>query len=201
MRRGGLSRRRFLQLAGLLGLSVPALQMHVAEARATQGQVRTGVWAQGGAGFRLGRRRGLEVLDEALVAQAATGRGWYLSPVHEAQFSFNAVALTWSAEPSREDSPAFFLRTSGDGNRWNPWQPVHALDQYRDATQASAILDASGRFLQYQTSLDPGPLGGGIRGGSGKPPENPSDRGVVIVLRRAQYIRMSMHPLRHGHRA
>jgi len=159
MRRGGLSRRRFLQLAGLVGLSVPALQMHVAEARATQGQVRTGVWAQGGAGFRLGRRRGLEVLDEALVAQAATGRGWYLSPVHEAQFSFNAVALTWSAEPSREDSPAFFLRTSGDGNRWNPWQPVHALDQYRDATQASAILDASGRFLQYQASLDPGPLG------------------------------------------
>jgi hypothetical protein len=158
MNRSRFNRRRFLQLAGIIGLGLPALRANRADARIASPSTRAGRWSQIGDAFRLGERFGLDFLDGALVARDAGTPGHYVSPVFEVPFEFNAVALTWTADPSRQGSPAFLLRASEDGLTWGNWRPLQPLDHHRDATQSSTVINTSGRFLQYQASLEPGPF-------------------------------------------
>ena len=87
--------------------------------------------------------------DDAHVSQ-----GVYTSPVRPTGLQFNAVGVQWQAETPASTTVRVYLRTSGDGSIWSPWEPVAdpGQDGPRFFTSLPMMVEPA-RYVQYRLEL------------------------------------------------
>lgn len=81
--------------------------------------------------------------------------GMFNSPVYQADFPFNAVALAWEAQTPPGSKILLEVRASPDGQEWSEWFEAEPADGYAalDGEYRSQLIVARGRFLQYSATL------------------------------------------------
>jgi uncharacterized protein with LGFP repeats len=103
------------------------------------------------------------VIAAAPDAPAPGSQGEYVSPVLQAEFSFNALGLHWLADTPDGSAVAADVRLSRDGSTWDEWQPVTAdaddvpdhIAQTRSAgeTIGQLVYGDEARYFQYRLKL------------------------------------------------
>lgn len=81
--------------------------------------------------------------------------GIFNSPVYQADFPFNAVALSWKARTPPGSQAVLEVRASPEGQNWSEWFTVEPLDGIpaNSTENKSQVIVARGRFLQYSVTL------------------------------------------------
>ena len=147
-----------LCLALLLPLRVSSA--HQVEAQA--GQTLAEDWRQTTvADFSAGRPDDVQIVqigDGALTLASQAGehvsQGTYTSPVRRTNLLFNAVGVQWQAQVPPGTTVQMYLRVSGDGSTWSPWQEVMdpELEGPRFFAPLPVVVEAS-RYVQYRLEL------------------------------------------------
>ncbi len=146
-----------LALLLLLGMASPGMS-----ATAEAAQTLAEDWEQTTtADFNSGTLDGVvvaEIGDGALtLASLASGhalQGTYTSPVRRTGLQFNAVGVQWQAQTPAGTTVQVYLRVSGDGSSWSPWQPVMDPEQEgpRFFAPLPMVVEAAG-YVQYRLEL------------------------------------------------
>ncbi|MDP2727235.1 MAG: N-acetylmuramoyl-L-alanine amidase [Dehalococcoidia bacterium] len=81
--------------------------------------------------------------------------GLYNSPVYQADFPFNAVAISWRAQTPPGGQIYLEVRASPDGQEWSEWFQAESLDGYAPdgGEYNSQLIVARGSYLQYSATL------------------------------------------------
>lgn len=90
-----------------------------------------------------------------LTLQDGASWGIFNSPVYQADFPFNAAAISWqSARPSGSEV-VLELRASADGKQWSEWFRAEPLENIAPDGGAlkSQLIVLRGRYLQYSVTL------------------------------------------------
>ncbi|MDO8688820.1 MAG: NBR1-Ig-like domain-containing protein [Dehalococcoidia bacterium] len=93
--------------------------------------------------------------DTGYTLRSGATWGIYNSPIYQADYPFNAVALSWTASESQGSNVVIEVRASQDGQQWSEWFKAEPLDgdaavngQYH-----SQLIVAQGRYLEYCVTL------------------------------------------------
>jgi len=82
--------------------------------------------------------------------------GIYNSPIYQADFSFNAVALSWNAQVPEGSQIVLEIRASPDGQQWSEWFVADDSKEEQSANGSeyhSQLIVATGRYVRYSATL------------------------------------------------
>ncbi len=93
--------------------------------------------------------------EASLSLQEKATWGMLASPAYQADFPFNAIALSWKAQTPPGSKIMFEVRAGPNGQEWTEWFETKPVDGYDavDGEYRSQLIVARGRFIQYAATF------------------------------------------------